>query len=80
LCSILLDETTSCSVTKELIIYLKIVVKGEAENVLLGLHQVRDGRSDTIMSSVKEVLRAKGLEADQIVGLGSDGASALMSE
>lgn len=78
LCSILLDETTSCSKTKELIVYLKLVIEGEAHGMLARLQTVRDGRSLTIFQAVQDLLRELGFEASQVVGFGSDGASAML--
>lgn len=55
-----------------------MVIEGETHTMLCRLDSVRDGRSATIFEAVKQLLASLGLEATQIVGLGSDGASAML--
>lgn len=78
--SVLIDETQSCAVTKELIVYLRSVVRGKASSMFAGICQVRDGKAKTIMAALRDVLEKRAISMDQLVGFGCDGAATNLGE
>lgn len=75
---IILDETTNITVEKMLIIYLTVQQKGKPETNFIGNYSMSSGTAESIKAKIKEVLSARGVSLDRVVGLGSDGANVMV--
>lgn len=51
--------------------------EGKVYNQFLDLVTVPDGKADTIVSAVKQVLLEKGVPTERLYGLGTDGAAVM---
>ena len=51
--------------------------EGKVYNQFLDLVAVPDGKADTIVSAVKQVLVEKGVPTERLFGLGTDGAAVM---
>ncbi|XP_078590444.1 zinc finger protein 862-like [Branchiostoma floridae x Branchiostoma japonicum] len=77
--SILIDETTDISVTKQLIIFGRYLTKKhEVRTSYLGILDIPDGKADTIVNKLKEFLRSIGADLTKMAGFGSDGAAVMV--
>jgi Domain of unknown function (DUF4371) len=76
--SLLIDETTSCSNTKELIVYEKFVIDGKPATKFAALITVRSGTADDILAALKKWFKENDVSVEDIVCFGSDGASVML--
>ena len=74
---VITDESMDIAVYKKLIIYLQVLVKGTTEVIFLENKEVKDGKSDTIVESLIEVLEKWEIPLGRVTGLGSDGAAVM---
>ncbi|XP_067657737.1 uncharacterized protein C17orf113-like [Haliotis asinina] len=74
---LIIDETVNITVEKKLIMFLKIQNNGKTDTVFLGNFSVHSGTAECITEKVKEVLSEWNISLEQLVGLGSDGASVM---
>jgi hypothetical protein len=74
----MIDETTSCSNTKELIIYEKFVVDGKPVTKFAALVTVRSGTADDIMAALNKWFADNNVRLEDVVCFGSDGASVML--
>ena len=51
--------------------------EGHVFNQFLDLVSVNDGKANTIVTAVKEVLLKKGIPTEKLYGLGTDGAAVM---
>jgi hypothetical protein len=75
--SILSDESTDLSITKNLIIYVRFVRDGVAQTKFLGNVMITEGTADGITGTILTVLKQRQLNVLQLVGFCSDGASVM---
>ncbi|KAK0134769.1 Zinc finger protein 862 [Merluccius polli] len=76
--SLEIDESTDVSVSKQLDIHIRYLDKeGHVFNQFLDLVSVNDGKANTIVTAVKEVLLKKGIPTEKLYGLGTDGAAVM---
>ena len=76
--SLMCDETTDESITKQLIVYAQYVVDGELMVRYLKIQHLRDGTAETIEQTLLAICRHASIEVCKVVGLGSDGASVMV--
>ncbi|KAK7880350.1 hypothetical protein WMY93_033006 [Mugilogobius chulae] len=73
-----LDESTDVSVTRQLDLHIRYMDKeGQLYSQFLDLVNVGDGKADTIVAAVKEVLQKKHIPTQNLYGLGTDGAAVM---
>ena len=72
------DESTDISVTKELILYARILSCGEAQAHFLKLIYIHDGKAETIENTILAYLEEAGIPLSTITGFGSDGANVMV--
>lgn len=53
--SLLCDETTDISITKELIVYMRYLSGGKSVTRFLEVRELKDGRADTIFRSLQDM-------------------------
>lgn len=51
--------------------------EGQVFNHFLDMVSMDDGKADTIVAAVKEVLQKKEIQKDRLYGLGTDGAAVM---
>ena len=74
---IIIDETVNITVTKKLIMYVKIERDGLDETCFLGNYDIPDGTAKTVFDKVVEALLERGIAITRVTSLGSDGASVM---
>ncbi|XP_071793337.1 zinc finger protein 862-like [Asterias amurensis] len=75
------DESTDRSQEKHLVVVIRyIAVSGEVVTSFLQCVEVRDGTSKTLYSAVHKTLASYKVPIRKVVGLGTDGASAVASD
>lgn len=73
-----MDESTDVSVTKQLDLHVRYLDKeGQLFSQFLDLVPVHDGKANTIVATIKEVLHKKGIPTERLYGLGTDGAAVM---
>ena len=72
------DESTDISITKELILYCRIVCNREIQTHFLKLVQLPDGKAETIHDAIIAYLQGAGIHLSSITSFGSDGASVMV--
>lgn len=76
--SLLCDETTDVSITKQLIIYIRYVLDGDIRVRYLKICDLKDGTAATIEEALLLVCQSVGINLSKVVGFGSDGASVMV--
>lgn len=79
--SVLTDESTDISVSKQIIVYIRIVdEKFHPETIFLKNITITDPKSDAqvLSDNLFAVLQEEGLSVDKLKGFGSDGASVMV--
>lgn len=72
------DESTDISVTKELILYARIIQCGEVSTHFLKLIHIPDGRAETIENGIISFLDETNIPVANITAFGSDGANVML--
>jgi hypothetical protein len=72
------DESTDISITKELILYCRIVCNREIQTHFLKLVQLPDGKAETIHDAIVAFLQGAGIHLSSVTSFGSDGASVMV--
>ena len=75
--SLLCDETTDVSITKQLIIYVRYVLEGDIRVDYLKISDLKDGTAATI-EELLSVCQFVGINLSKVVGFGCDGASVMV--
>ena len=79
--SIICDETTDLSTTKQLIIYIKAVsVNNCAATYFLSLKELPECDANSIVTQLRNVLEEYGLDMAKCFGIGSDGAAVMTGQ
>lgn len=76
--SLMCDETTGVSITKQLIVYVWYVVDGELKVCYFKLQNIQDGTAETIESTLLSICQAANINPSKVIDFGSDGASAMV--
>ena len=74
---IITDESVDIAVFKKLIVYAQIVVNGKVQLFFMENKDVCDGKADTIIQALVEVLEEWQIPLTKVTGLGSDGAAVM---
>ena len=69
------DESTDISVTKELILYARIIACGKVSTHFLKLNHIPDGKAETIETTLISFLDHTNIPISSITAFGSDGAN-----
>jgi hypothetical protein len=76
--AILTDESTDISLAGKLIMYVRFVTKDfELKSHFLGNFNIGEKDATTITNKLVTILTERGIPADKILSLGSDGASVM---
>lgn len=78
--SLLIDESTSITEEKHLVLVSKHIANNVPVLRYLGLIELYDCTADNIMAQIKSFLKEKGLKIENISHFGSDGASTMTGE
>ena len=74
---LLCDESTDTSNLKQLVIFVRVLVKGEAQTHFLTISDISDGKAETIEGKLLSVCSQSGISLNKVLGFGSDGASVM---
>ena len=72
------DESTDISVTKELILYARIIACGKVSTHFLKLIHIPDGKAETIETALISFLDHTNIPVSSITAFGSDGANVMV--
>ncbi|KAF7219382.1 zinc finger protein 862-like [Nothobranchius furzeri] len=75
--SLILDESTDISNTKRLIIYVRFIDDNNVKTKLIRNSEIADGRADTIVEDVKQLLTEKKLDGKKLAAVCTDGAAVM---
>lgn len=80
--SLIVDESTDISVTKNLIFYVRYWADDRLQTRFLANVALPDGRADaeTIFNAILKRFNAADLSIDKMIGFGSDGASVMVGD
>ncbi len=73
--AILTDTSTDNATIEELLVYFKSVIEGKASTDFIGIRAVPDGKANTLVAAIKQVIKDVGQEPTQVAGFCADGAS-----
>ena len=73
----MIDESTDIATTQTLIIYIRLVNKGEIITRFLELVQLLGGTADHILGTLLDVMRTRNLPMEKLFGMATDGASVI---
>ena len=76
--SLMADESTTVSGTKELIVYGRCVKDGNPESHFLKMLKLEDGKADTIVAALTGYLGEAGISLYHVSRFGSDGAAVMI--
>lgn len=75
---IMTDESLDIAVQKKLVIYFKLVIDGKP-CIQFGTNiEVVNGKAQTIIDAVRNVLKSFGVPLQNVIGFGSDGANVMI--
>ena len=72
------DESTDISVTKELILYARVLCHGKMKARFLKLIHIPDGKAETVEKEILAYLHTANIPLSTITAFGSDGASVMV--
>ena len=75
---LVIDKSTDVAVYKKLVIYARVVIKGQPFIHFLRDVNIIDGKAETIVKALEEFFTGKGLGMAKITSLASDGASVMV--
>lgn len=75
---LLINESTDISVINEMVIYARYVYNGDMATTFLRICELFNGIADTIEKTLQEFMTDRGLPIAKMVGLGTDGANAMV--
>ena len=73
--SLMIDESTDIATMQTLVIYIRLVNKGEIITRFLELVQLPGGTAYHILGTLLDVMRTKNLPVEKLFGMATDGAS-----
>ena len=76
--SLMIDESTDIETTQTLIIYIRLVNKGEIITRFLELVKLPGGTADHILGTLLDVMSTRNLPMEKLLGMATDGASVMM--
>ena len=75
--SIMLDESTDVSVDKTLIIYIRVLARGQVETHFLEVTHIEQGTAAVLLEVLMGVLEKNALPLRKMAGIATDGAAAM---
>lgn len=78
--SLMIDESTDISVTQVLAIVIRFLQNNSVKDALLDIVEVEDGSSETLYSTVKNILEKKKIPLQNIVGFAADNCATMMGK
>ena len=75
--SLMIDDTINVAVLNEMVIYARYIENGKVSTNFLKICELFNGTDDTIETTLVAYMEDKGLSMSKMVGLGTDGASAI---
>ena len=75
---LMVDESTDVTITKKLVIYVKIVNQCHTKTCILANIDIVDGRAETIYDTILNWAGERNISLNRCVGFGSDGASVMV--
>ena len=69
------DESTFVSITKELVLYGRVVVDGKINSKMVKLD---DGKANTIVAAISDYLKEVDISLSHVSSFGSDGAAVMI--
>lgn len=76
--SIICDESCDIANFKQLIIYFMFMSKdGDSRTVLADICNIDDRKADTIVDAIMALVNKRGININNIVGIGTDGAAVM---
>ncbi|XP_054724838.1 zinc finger BED domain-containing protein 5-like [Uloborus diversus] len=79
-CSLICDETCDLANEKHLGINIRYVTNGKVKCEFLENIFIQDGKADTLMFSIQEMLDKKGINISKMVALGCDDARVMLGK
>ena len=76
--ALMTDESTTISVTKELIIYGRSVVDGKLSSHFLKMLKIPDGKANTIVEALTKYIEDLKIPFSHVSSFGSDGAAVMI--
>ena len=76
--SLMIDESTDIATTQTLIIYIRLLNKGEIITRFLDLVKLPGGTADHILGTLLDVMTTRKLPIEKLFGMATDGASVMM--
>ena len=77
---ILCDESTDIANLKQLVIFVKYLVKGLPQTCFLKVVSLLNGKADTIEQKLVEVCQTCKIPLTDVAGFGSDGAAVMVGK
>ena len=74
---LLCDESTDTSNLKQLVIFIRILVEGQAQTHFLKIADICDGKAETIKGKLLSVCNQSEISMNKVFGFGSDDASVM---
>ncbi|KAL3052852.1 hypothetical protein OYC64_005385 [Pagothenia borchgrevinki] len=76
--SLEVDESTDVSIIRQLDVHVRYLDKeGHVLNQFLDLVAIADGKANTVVNAIKDVMLKKGLPTENLYGLGTDGTAVM---
>ena len=75
--SVIVDESTDNANVKQLCVIVRYVRDGRPRIAFLGFVDIPDGGAETVYTEVAKLVTEKAITPEQLLGFGSDGASAM---
>ena len=75
--SLMIDESTDIATMQTLIVYIRLVSKGEIITNFLELVKLPGGKADEIPGTLLDVMTSRNLPLEKLFGLATDGASVM---
>ena len=75
---LMVDESTDVTITKKLVIYVKIVNQCHTKTCFLANIDIVDGRAETIYDTILNWAGERNISLNRCVGFGSDGTSVMV--
>lgn len=80
--SIMIDESTDVFVHQNLLVFIRIVEEvgahWEPKSYFLGIRQLVNATAESVTNEVLDVLKSKGLDASNMVGISTDGVAVMV--
>ena len=76
--AVMIDESTDVSVSKRLIMYIKLLNEGKADTHFVRNVEILNGTADVITTKLQDIFQEMSIPSKNIVSFASDGASVMV--